>query len=76
MKLKVPSRTLRRMNQSPKSNLSSASHEIVERSPELKEYLAKKFEDKDAYAERQSDAKSLKLTTPFIRAGFIDKKKL
>ena len=48
----------------------------LNRSPELKEYLKENFEDHRAYTERHSRAKDLKLTTPFVRAGFIDKKSL
>lgn len=38
--------------------------------------LEDKFEDQDAYTARQIDAKALMMTTPFIRSGFIEKKKL
>ena len=35
-----------------------------------------RFEDKEAYTQRNIDAKSLKLTTPFVRGGLIDRKKI
>ena len=46
------------------------------RSPELVALLDDRFKDKKGITERKNEAKSLKHTTPFVRAGFIDKKKL
>ena len=59
---------------SPFKNQSIARKE--ERSDELQALLKKKFEDTKAMTDRKIQAKDLMYTTPFIRSGFIDKKKL
>ena len=73
---------LRRMNAAPKQSITmNLDKDKIckvrnKRSPELLNLLENKFTDKKAMTDRKSDAKELMLTTPFIRAGFIDKSKL